>query len=75
LYLPVRATWSITLLDLIAQKYLVKCTSYETAHYRSLLQSPASCCLLGPNILITTPFSDTFSLCSSISMRNPVLHR
>jgi hypothetical protein len=34
----------------------------------SLLQSPVSSSLWGPNILLSTRFSNTLSLCSSLSV-------
>jgi hypothetical protein len=39
----------------------------------SFLQSPATSSLFGPNILLGTPFSNTFSLCSSLNVRDQVL--
>jgi len=43
----------------------VKRTSYEAPHY-------AVFSLLGPNISLSTLFSDTFNLCSSLTMRDQV---
>jgi hypothetical protein len=40
----------------------------------SLLYSPVASSLLGPNILLSTLFSNTLSLCSSLSVRNQVSH-
>jgi hypothetical protein len=40
----------------------------------SLLQSPVASSLLGPNILLSTLFSNTLSLCSSLSVRDQELH-
>jgi len=37
-----------------------------------LLHPPATSSLLGPNILLSTLFSHTFNLCSSLSLRNQV---
>jgi hypothetical protein len=49
--------------------------------YRSLspplcspLHSPVASSLLGPNILLSTLFSNTLSFCSSLSMRDQVSH-
>jgi hypothetical protein len=40
----------------------------------SLLHSPVTSSLLGPNILLSTLFSNTLSLCSSLSVRDQVSH-
>jgi hypothetical protein len=40
----------------------------------SLLQPPATSSLLGPNILLSTLFSNTLNLCSSLSVRYQVSH-
>jgi hypothetical protein len=40
----------------------------------SLLHSPLASSPLGPNILLSTLFSNTLSLYSSLSVRDPVLH-
>jgi hypothetical protein len=40
----------------------------------SLLHSPVASSLLGPNILLSTLFSNTLSLCSSLSVRDQVPH-
>jgi hypothetical protein len=37
---------------------------------RSLLHSPVTSSLLGPNVLLSTLFSNTLSLCSSLSVRD-----
>ena len=47
--------------------------SLNSALY-SLLHSPASLSLLGPNILLSTLFSSTISLRSSLSVSNQVSH-
>jgi len=52
----------LTFLEFITiPKCLVKCTSYEAPHY-VLLQPFANSSLLGPNILLSTLFSNTLSL-------------
>jgi hypothetical protein len=38
------------------------------------LQSPVTSSLLGPNIPLSTLFSNTLSLCSSLSVRDQVSH-
>jgi hypothetical protein len=40
----------------------------------SLLHSPVTSSLLGPNIPLSTLFSNTLSLCSSLSVRDQVSH-
>src|SRR5215470_11094694 len=40
----------------------------------SLLHSPVTSYLLGPNILLSTQFSNTLSLCSFLSVRDQVSH-
>src|SRR5215510_1194114 len=40
----------------------------------SLLHSPVASSLLGQNILLSTLFSNTLSLCSSLSVRDQVSH-
>jgi hypothetical protein len=41
---------------------------------RSLLQLPATSSLLGPNVLLSTLFTDTLNLSSSLSVSNQVQH-
>jgi hypothetical protein len=52
---------------------MVKRTSYE-AHYAVVFQPPATYSLLGPNILLSTLFSDTLNLFSSFSVSDEVSH-
>jgi hypothetical protein len=40
----------------------------------SLLHSLVASSLLGPNILLSTLFSNTLSLCSSLSVRDQISH-
>jgi hypothetical protein len=40
----------------------------------SLLHSPVASSLLGPNILLSTLFSNTLSLCTSLSVKDQVSH-
>jgi len=51
----------------------VKRTSYDAPHC-SHLQPPATSSLLDPNILLSTLFSDTLNLCSSLSVRDQYLY-
>ena len=53
----------------------------QTKEYRSLssllcsfLHSPVPSSLLGPNILLSTVFSNTLNLCSSLSVNDQVSH-
>jgi hypothetical protein len=55
-------TWSFWL-------YLEKCTSCETPRYVVVFQPPIISSLLGPNFLLSTPLSNTFSLFSSLNVR------
>jgi hypothetical protein len=41
----------------------------------NFLHSPVTSSLLGPNILLRTLFSNTLSLCSSLSVRDQVSHQ
>jgi hypothetical protein len=50
----------------------MKNTGYEVHHYE--IFSTISSYLLGPNILLSTPFSKTLSLCSSLKVREQVSH-
>jgi hypothetical protein len=40
----------------------------------NFLHSPVTSSLLGPNILLRTSFPNTFSLCSSLNVRDHVSH-
>jgi hypothetical protein len=40
----------------------------------SFFQSPITSSLFGPNILLSTLFSNTLSLCSSLNVRDQVSH-
>jgi len=74
--LPIHATCSahLTHLNLIIQtisgeKYISLSSSSS-----SFLHSPVTSSLLGPNILLNTLFSNTLSLCSSLSVSDQVSH-
>jgi len=68
----VRATCPahLILLDIIILKYSVKNTGCEVHHYAVF----STIHLLGPNILLNTLFSKTFSFCSSLKVRDQVSH-
>ena len=76
LFFSIRATCHahLILLDFITRTILGE-------HYRSLssslcsfLQSPVTSSLLGPNILLNTPFSNNLSLRSSLNVSDQVSH-
>jgi hypothetical protein len=49
----------------------MKCTSYEAPHYAVFSILPP---LPGPNILLSTLFSDTLNMCPSLGVRDEVSH-
>jgi hypothetical protein len=64
----------LTLLDVITlivfgEEYKVCSSSLRTFPQPSFISS-----LLGPNILLSTLFSNTLNLCSSLDVRDRVLH-
>jgi len=56
------------------EKYWVKCTDHAAPHYAVFFQSTVNSSFLGPNILLSTLFSNTVSLCSPLNMRDQVSH-
>jgi hypothetical protein len=64
----------LILFDSIILIILVKCTSYEAPHYAVFLQPPVTSSLFGSNILLSTLFSNTLSLCSSLNARDHISH-
>jgi hypothetical protein len=60
-------TWSFEL-------YLTKSTSYEALHYAIFFNLLLFNSVFGPNILLSTPFSNTFNLRSSLNVRGQVSH-
>jgi hypothetical protein len=54
--------------------YLGMSTNYEVPHCATSSIPLSPQILLGPNILLTTLFSNTLSLCFSLNMRDQVSH-
>jgi dolichol kinase len=50
-----------------------ECKLWSSSLY-IFLQTPVTSCLFGPNFLLNTLFSNTFSLCSSLKVRDEVSH-
>ena len=73
--LPIRATCSaqLILLDLITRTILGEYRSLSST-LCSFLHSPVISPFLGPNILLSTLFSNTLSLCSSFIVSDQVSH-
>ena len=73
---PIRATCPahLILLDFITRTIL--CEEYRTfsSSLCSLLHSPVTSSLLGPNILLNTIFSNTLSFLSSLNISDQVSH-
>ena len=71
---PIRATCAthLSLLDFITQKVLGEEYISLSTSLCSFLQSPVTSSLLGPNILLSTLFSNTLSLRSSINVSDQV---
>jgi hypothetical protein len=72
---PLRATCFThhILLNLITRIFDNECRG-KCSSLCSLLHSPVTSFLLGPNIFLSTLFSNTFSLFSSLNVRDRVSH-
>ena len=64
----------LILLDLITWTVLGEEYRSLSSSLCSFLHSPVTSSLLGPNILLSTLFSNTLSLCSSLNVSNQVSH-
>ena len=73
---PIRATWPahLILLDFITRKILGEAYKSFSSSLCSLLLSPVTSSLLGPNILLNNIFSNTLSFLSSLSVSDQVSH-
>ena len=73
---PIRATCPTQLifLDLITRRILGEDYRSLSSSLSSFLHSPIPLSLLGPNILLSTLFSNTLSLRSSLNVRDQVSH-
>ena len=64
----------LILLDLITQTIFGEEYRSLSSSLDSFLHSPVTSSLLGPSILLSTLFSNTFSLCSSLNISDQLSH-
>ena len=73
---PIRTTCSAHLIlsDLITRIIFGEQYRSLSSSLRSFLHSPVTSSFLDPNIFLSTLFSNTLSLCSSLNVRDQALH-
>jgi hypothetical protein len=73
---PIHATCPahLILLDFITRKIFGEQYRSLSSSIRSFLYSPGTSSILGPNIFLSTIFSNTFSLLSSLNVSDQVSH-
>jgi hypothetical protein len=76
LFSPIRATCPthLILLDLIIPIILSEENKLCSSSWCSFLHPPVTSPPFGPNVLLSTLFSNTLSLCSSLNVRDHVSH-
>jgi hypothetical protein len=60
----------ISFLDFIAFIIFDEAYKLESSSFFSFLHPPATSCVIGPNVTLSTQFSDLFIVCSSHRVRH-----
>jgi hypothetical protein len=73
---PMHATCPVHLILLAVITLIILDEEYKPCNFSlcSFLQPPVTSSILGPNILLSTLFSNTLNLCSSVNVRDQVSH-